>query len=97
LLYIRTLLGNLSDLIGKENSGVTDCGYTAVTYWVVVTCSLLVKIRVISLRHFYAILAWMYIEKYEIMIWLVMRKTRKNWIIEAFMEIWADMKYRCGF
>ena len=54
---------------GKENGGVTDCGYTAVTCWAVVTCSLLVKIRVISLRHFYAILVWSNIEKYEIMIW----------------------------
>ena len=44
----------------------------------------------ISLHHFYTISAWAGVEIYEIIIRLVMRKTRKNQAISGYMEwYWA--------
>ena len=46
----------------------------------------------IPLRHFYAISAWGCIEKHELIIWLVLRKTALFQALAAFMEKYGDMK-----
>ena len=46
----------------------------------------------IPLRHFYAISAWGCIEKHELIIWLVLRKTALYQALAAFMEKYGDMK-----
>ncbi len=44
------------------------------------------------LRHFYAISAWDCIEKYEVTIWLVLRKIALYQALAVFMERYGDMK-----
>ena len=46
----------------------------------------------IPLRHFYAISAWDCIEKYEVIIWLVLRKTALYQALAAFMERYGDIE-----
>ena len=41
---------------------------------------------------FYAISAWDCIEKYEVIIWLVLRKTALYQALAAFMERYGDME-----
>ena len=44
------------------------------------------------LRHFYAISALDCIEKYEVIIWLVLRKTALYQALAAFMERYGDIE-----
>ena len=46
----------------------------------------------VPLRHFYAISAWDCLEKYEVIIWLVLRKTAQYLALSAFKERYGDIE-----
>ena len=46
----------------------------------------------VPLRHFYAISAWGCIEKYELIIWSVLRKTALYQALAVFVEKYEDME-----
>ncbi len=71
MLLIRKI--SLHFFIIREEMNVAKCSQSACSNFL--------------LRHFYAIFAWSYIEEYELIIWLVVRKIAKYQAIYGFYGV----------
>lgn len=65
---------NIFKKVTKKMSIAIGIGYAHFEKSCYVTACFCVSNSIISLHHFYTILVWVYVEIYEIMIWLVMEK-----------------------